>query len=65
MQDYSKYQHRYSKEEWEEIISKCNSIADVCRMCGWKPRGGNYRVVHQYNKDYNIDTSHFLGDVRI
>lgn len=61
MRDYSKAKHKYTKEEWEEIVKKCTSIADVCRMCGWVPRGDNYKVVHQYNKDYNVDTSHFLG----
>lgn len=61
MRNYSKAQHKYTKEEWEEIVKGCISIADICRKCGWRPRGDNYRVVRQYNKDYNIDTSHFLG----
>lgn len=48
-----------TKEEIENIVKECYSIADVCRMIGWKPIGGNYRVVHRYIDDYNIDISHF------
>lgn len=61
MRDYSKPKHRYSEEEWKEIVAESTSIADVCRKCGWQPRGANYQVVRQYNKDYNVDTTHFVG----
>lgn len=50
-----------NKEVITEIVSRCYTIADVCRELGWQPRGGNYRVVHRYIKDYNLDTSHFTG----
>ncbi len=52
---------KYSKEEMIEIIKDCISIADVCRKCGWQPRGDNYKVVHRYIKEYNLDVSHFTG----
>ena len=51
MRDYSKPKHKYTKEEWKEIVAESTSIADVCRKCGWQPRGDNYKVVHQYNKE--------------
>ena len=52
---------QFSKEELIPIIKESYSIADVCRKCGWKPTGANYKVVHRYIKDYDLDTSHFTG----
>ena len=48
-----------TKEEIENVVKQCYSYADVCRMLGWKPIGGNYRIVHKYIEKYGIDTSHF------
>lgn len=50
-----------TKEEYEEAIKKSLSIAQVCRELGIKPIGGNYRVIHQKIKEYNLDISHFTG----
>lgn len=50
-----------SKERAEEICKQVYSIADFCRMVGWKPVGGNYKTVHKYIKEYNLDISHFTG----
>lgn len=50
---------KINKEEAKEIIKKCFSIADFCRAVGWVPMGGNYRMVHQYIDDYELDISHF------
>lgn len=50
-----------SKEEYENAIKNSHSIAGVCRYLGIKPVGGNYRIIHNAIKMYNIDTSHFTG----
>lgn len=53
--------NKISKEEATEIVKKCKSIADFCRAVGWVPRGDNYKIFHKYEKEYNLDTSHFDG----
>lgn len=50
---------KFTKEEIENIIKESSSIADVCRKCGWLPKGDNYKTVRRYIKEYDIDTSHF------
>lgn len=50
-----------SKERAEEICKQVYSVADFCRMVGWKPQGANYRTFYKYVKEYNLDTSHFTG----
>lgn len=50
-----------TKEEYEEAAKKSLSIAQMCREIGVKPIGGNYRVMHQKIKEYNLDISHFTG----
>lgn len=52
---------KFSKEEIEKFIKESFTIADVCRKCGWQPRGDNYKVIKRYIKEYNLDTSHFTG----
>ena len=50
-----------TKEEYEEAAKKSLSIAQMCRELGIKPIGGNYRVIHNKIKEYNLDISHFTG----
>lgn len=50
-----------SKQDYEQAVRNSRSIADVCRFLGLKPAGGNYRVIHQAIRDFQIDTSHFTG----
>ena len=45
----------------EQFVKESLNIADVCRKCGWRPRGGNYRTVKRYIKEYKISTEHFTG----
>ena len=59
-----KERRKYSKEEFEQIIKGSISIADVCRKCGWKPQGDNYKVIKRYIKEYNISTEHFTGKMK-
>ena len=48
-----------SKEQAEEIVKNCYSIADFCRSVGWITKGNNYKIFHKYVKEYNLDISHF------
>lgn len=48
-----------SKEQAEEIVKNCYSIADFCRYVGWITKGNNYKIFHKYVKEYNLDISHF------
>ena len=50
-----------TKEEYALAIKKSHSIAETCRNLGIIPSGGNYRVVNNAIKEYNLDTSHFTG----
>ena len=48
----------------EELINATRdslSIANVCRILGLKPNGGNYKTLKYKFKELNIDTSHFTG----
>lgn len=50
-----------SKEEYELAAKNAFSIAQMCRNLGVKPIGGNYRIIKNAIKEYNINTSHFTG----
>ena len=50
-----------TKEEYIEAAKKSLSIAQMCRELGVKPIGGNYRILHNKIKEYDIDISHFTG----
>lgn len=52
---------KWTKEQLEETIKNNLSIAGACRELGIRPIGGNYRTLHYYIKEYNLDTSHFTG----
>ena len=53
--------NNYTLEEVKEAIKKSKSIASVLRFLGLRPVGGNYKTIHRFIKNYNIDTSHFTG----
>lgn len=54
--------YNLTREGLEEAVIKCESFADVCRALGIKNiRGGSYERVKCRIKEFNIDTSHFLG----
>lgn len=56
-------QKRYNKEKLEEAVRNSLSIAGVLKYLGIIPAGGNYRTIHKYIKEWNIDTSHFTGQL--
>lgn len=51
--------NKITENEAKEIVKRCFTIADFCREVGWEPRGSNYKTFHKYEKEYNLDTSHF------
>lgn len=54
-----KYKH--DKETLLKAVENSISIADVCRILGIVPRGGNYKTLKKKIREYGIDNSHFLG----
>lgn len=53
--------NKIDKETAIKIVKECYTIADFCRKVNWVPRGDNYKIFHKYEKEYNLDTSHFTG----
>jgi hypothetical protein len=53
--------YKIEKEEFEEIIKKCLSKAQVCRELGMVPAGGSYKAIDSKIRLWNIDISHFTG----
>ena len=53
--------HKRTKEEYEEAIKNSYSIAEALRYLGIIDRGGNYKIIKNAAKKYNIDISHFKG----
>lgn len=53
--------YKFTKEQFEKVVKKSLSIAQVCRELGIVAVGGNYKTVHSKIKLWEIDTSHFTG----
>ena len=53
--------NNYTLEEVKEAVRRSKSIASVLRFLGLRPVGGNYKTIHRYITEYNLDTSHFTG----
>lgn len=52
---------KYTKELLEEIVPKVVSVAGLMRELGVRPAGGTHSHLSRKIKQYEIDTSHFLG----
>lgn len=52
---------KYSKEDFIEAIASSTSIRQVLSKLNLKEAGGNYQTVKNGIKNFNLDTSHFLG----
>lgn len=53
---------KYTKEVLIEAVKNSSSIKGAIRFAGGNPSsGGVYKHVRKKIKEYNIDTSHFLG----
>ena len=53
--------HQRTKEEYEVAIKNARSIAEALRNLNLIDKGGNYRIIKNAVKKYNIDISHFDG----
>lgn len=53
----------YTKEWLEELCSESFSYREVLRKAGRKPSGGNQTTLKKKIKEYNIDISHFTGEL--
>jgi len=47
-----------STQEFRELVSKSNTIADMLRYFGMNNKGGNHHTVKRRAKEENIDLSH-------
>lgn len=54
-----KYKH--TKKELESVISRCFSIAQVCKELNIIPAGGNYKTIRNKINNWELDISHFTG----
>ncbi len=52
---------KYTKEFLEPIIKESTSFASLLKLLGLKLTGGNYRLMHQRVREYEISTEHFTG----
>ena len=52
---------KYTKELLIPIVKESNSYADVCRKLNVTPSTGAQTYITKKIKEYNIDTSHFVG----
>ena len=54
---------KYTKERLTEVVSECESFRQVLKKLGLKEAGGNYANIQKRIKQFDIDTSHFHGQV--
>lgn len=53
--------HRYSEQQLKDAIMNSRSYRQALITLGIASKGGNYRVIHNAIKKYNIDISHFTN----
>jgi hypothetical protein len=54
---------KYTKELLENVCKNSYSYAEVLRKLGKKPGGGTQTLIKNKIKEYNIDISHFTGQL--
>jgi Zn finger protein HypA/HybF involved in hydrogenase expression len=52
---------KYTEEELKNAIKSSLSIAQVCRLLGIRPVGGNYKSLKKKIKTLDLDITHFTG----
>ena len=52
---------KYTKQLLESLVKKSLSVAQVIKGLGLNQAGGTHSHISRRIKEYNIDTSHFLG----
>ena len=56
---------KYTKELLQEAVDNANSLAGVLRFLGLKQAGGSQTHIANKLKNFDIDTSHFLGQAHL
>jgi len=54
---------RYTKEWLEELCADSYSLAEVLKKAGRKPGGGNQETLKKKITEFEIDISHFTGQL--
>ena len=54
---------KYTKEWLEQLCAESKSLAEVLRKAGRKQGGGAQQTLKKKIAEYNIDTSHFTGQL--
>ena len=54
---------KYTKEWLEELCKDSYSLAEVLKKAGRKPGGGSQATLKKKIEEFNIDTSHFTGQL--
>lgn len=57
----SKRKRTWTNEQFIDAVKTSRGIREVLSKLNLKPTGGNYKQFHQYIKEFNLDTNHFLG----
>jgi len=52
-----------TKEQLEEIVKESYSISECLRKLELRPVGGNFKTMKKYFKNFDLDTSHFTGQL--
>lgn len=55
--------NKYTKENLEPIVKECGSIRQVLIRVGIKETGGNHNYIKKTIEKFEIDTSHFHGQL--
>lgn len=56
---------KYLEHNLAPIVNESRSITDILLKMGLRNAGGNYKVIKNYIKKYNLDTSHFITQAEI
>lgn len=51
----------WTSEQLAKAITNAKNKAEVLRLLGLKPAGGNYAQLNKYIKEYKLDIAHFVG----
>lgn len=52
---------KYTKEFLAPIVKTAKSMTNLLQLLGLSPSGGSFRGISQRVKEYELDTSHFIG----
>lgn len=51
----------WTEQSLRDAVASSLSIAEILRKLNLRAAGGNYRQIHQYIQEYQLDTSHLTG----